>query len=114
MNPSIFKARYKEFIAVDDSDIIIQLEECSTLLNEKIYSNKYEIALFLLVAHELYLMQNINELGVIASRSIEGGSVSFKNLSKDQQELYYSKTNYGLKYLAIKKMVRFTGAVLCE
>jgi len=115
MDASTFKARYKEFIEVEDSDITIQLEECSTLLNAEQYGSKYQIALFLLVAHELYLIANpSNEAGVVVSRSIEGGSISLMNLSKNQKELYYSKSNYGLKYLTIKSSIRFIGAVLCE
>lgn len=106
-----FKARYPEFT---QSDAIIgtHFNECLPLLSADKYGSKYEQCLFLLTAHELKLL----ELGdsaseVIVSRGIEGGSVSFMNLSRDNRELYLSKTLYGQKFSAIKKTVRFAGAV---
>jgi len=115
LNPATFKARYKEFEHVDNEDITMHLEECSTLLNASKLGAKYQQLLFLLVAHELYLQANqTNEAGVVVSRAIEGGSVSIKNIATNERDLYYSKSLYGLKYLALKKSVRFVGAVLCE
>jgi hypothetical protein len=115
MDTTTFKARYKEFENVADKDIIMHLEECSTLLNASKLGAKYQQLLFLLTAHELHLQANpTNEAGVVASRAIEGGSISIKNIATNERDLYYSKSSYGLKYLALKKSVRFVGAVLCE
>ena len=111
---STFKARYTEFQEVEDEVVTVQLEECSTLLSADKIGSKYQQLLFLLVAHELYLIANPqNEAGVMVARSNEAGSISLKNLATNETELYYSKTAYGQKYLAIKKTVRFAGAVLC-
>jgi len=112
---SDFKARYKEFKDSEDLDITVQIEECKTLLNAQKYGAKYKQALFLLVAHELYLSVNLShEAGVVVSRGIEGGSVSLMNLSKNNKELYYSKTAYGSKFLVLKGSIRVAGIVLCE
>lgn len=115
MDASTFKARYKEFQAIDDSEVTTILEECSTLLNASKLGSKYQQLLFLLTAHELHLIQNPPDFaGVVVSRGIEGGSVSIKNVATNERDLYYSLTTYGVKFLAIKKTVRFAGAVLCE
>lgn len=115
MDATTFKARYKEFEEVANEDITIQLEECSTLLNAERYGSKYQMALFLLMAHELQLIAKPNtKAGVVVSKSIEGGSVSIKNLATNENQLYYSLTSYGQKFLAIKKTIRFVGTVLCD
>ena len=114
MDAQAFKTRYKTFESVDDTIISTHLEESKTLLSAEHYGKKYTQALFLLTAHELQIEAEGNENEVITSAGIEGGSTSFKNLAKDNYELYYSKTLYGSKFLALKKTVRFVGAVLCE
>ncbi len=115
IDATTFKARYKEFKEVADEVVTMHLEECSALLNASNLGAKYQQLLFLLTAHELYLEANpTNEAGVVVSRAIEGGSISIKNLATNERDLYYSKSSYGLKYLALKKSVRFVGAVLCE
>lgn len=106
-----FKARYPEFTQADGI-ITLHLDECKSFLSVDGYGSKYEQCLYLLTAHELKLL----ELGdsaseVITARGIEGGSVSFLNLSTNNRELYLSKTTYGQKFSAIKKTVRFVGAV---
>jgi len=111
---SSFKARYQEFQALDDALVTVHLTECMTLLSADKYGSKYEQCLYLLTAHELKLLElGVDDSEVIVSRSIEGGSVTFKNLATDERQLYYSKTAYGQKFLAIKKTVRFVGSV-CE
>lgn len=116
MDSATFKARYTEFESVEDSIVNTQLEECSTLLNAERYGSKYQMALFLLMAHELQLIAKPPKEvgGVVVSKSIEGGGVSIKNLATNENQLYYSLTSYGQKFLAIKKTVRFVGAVLCD
>lgn len=115
MNATTFKTRYKEFKDVADEDVTMHLEESSTLLNASKLGAKYQQLLFLLTAHELKLQENpTDKAGVVVSRAIDGGSISIKNIATNERDLYYSKSSYGLKYLAIKRSVRFVGDVLCE
>jgi len=112
-----FKTRFPEFTAVEDPTVTTHLEECGTMLSADKYGAKYQQALFLLTAHRLKLIEDdTNGLNVggniVASRSIEGGSISFKNTATTTTELYYSKTSYGLAFMVLKKTVRFSGAVL--
>ena len=115
MTVANFKARYPQFTQEDN---IIQpiLEECKVFICPKTFQAKTEIALFLLVAHELTIQEaitNNSDTDKIISRSIEGGSVTIAHTQgKDTLEAYYQKTIYGEKFLAIKKSVRFVGAVL--
>lgn len=66
------------------------------------------------MAHNLALLNEDTDGSIEISRSINGGSRTIKNIAVDDLSLYYSKTKYGQKYLALKKTVRFIGAVLCD
>ena len=113
MTVANFKTRYPQFTQEDN---IIQpiLEECKLFISPKTFQAKTEIALFLLVAHNLALLNEDTDGSIEISRSINGGSRTIKNIAVDDLSLYYSKTKYGQKYLALKKTVRFIGAVLCD
>jgi hypothetical protein len=114
MDVATFKARYTEFNDVADEVVATNLEECKTLVSETATGKKYQILVFLLVAHELTLIDDNTSGSVEVSRSINGGSRTVKNIATDENSLYYSKSKYGLKYLAMKQTVRYVGAVLCE
>lgn len=109
-----FKARYTEFETISDDVVTPILEESKTLLSENTAGAKYQTLLFLLVAHELALLDEDTDGSLEVSRSINGGSRTIKNVSTNEYALYYSKTKYGQKYLALKKTVRYVGAVLCD
>ncbi len=110
-----FKARYPDFTQ-EDPFIETILEECKLFVPLNTFQAKTEIALFLLVAHELTLnekIKNNEDTDKVISRSIEGGSATFASKAPvDNLDSYYLKTPYGEKFLAIKKSVRFVGAVL--
>jgi hypothetical protein len=110
-----FRTRYPEFtIELFPEPITTSiLEESKTLLSVEKCGAKYEMLVFLLLAHELQLttIKN-NDAGVEVSRSIEGGGRSIKNVATNDYQLYYSKTSYGQKFLAMKKTIRFIGVVL--
>mgnify|MGYP005999260315 CR=1 FL=1 len=108
-----FKARYKEFENIENDVVTSILEESKTLLSQKNTGAKYQILLFLLVAHELALLDEDADGSIEVSRSINGGSRTIKNIATDEHSLYYSKTKYGQNYLAKRKTVRYVGAVLC-
>lgn len=118
MTVATFKTRYPDFETIEDGKIEIILEESKFFVNSKTFQAKTEMALFLLVAHELTLQQVLSNNGdtdKVISRSIEGGSVTIAHTqAKDTLEAYYQKTIYGEKFLAVKKSVRFVGAVLTE
>lgn len=112
-----FRARYPEFTVELFADPIATsiLEESLTLLSAEKCGAKHEMLIFLLMAHELKLTTIISDdAGVEISRSIEGGGRSIKNVATNEYQLYYSKTSYGQKFLAMKKTIRFAGAVLTE
>lgn len=112
-----FRTRYPEFTQESFNDTVVttHLEESKTLLSVDKCGKKYELLIFLLMAHELKLKGTETiEAGVEISRSIEGGSRTLKNIATTDKQLYYSKTSYGQKYLAIKATIRFAGTVLCE
>lgn len=114
MSLSEFRERYPEFTteAFNDTVVTLHLTECASFLSADKYGSKYDLCLYLLTAHELTLIGKTGESSeVVVSRGIEGGSVTYKNLAQDSRELYYTKTAYGQKFLAIKKTVRFVGAV---
>lgn len=109
-----FKARYTDFEAVSDEIVTSILEESKTLLSVNNTGAKYQILLFLLVAHELVLLNEDDDGTIEISRSIHGGSRTIKNIATDDYTLHYSKTKYGQKFLAMKKTIRYVGAVLCD
>lgn len=112
MSATTFKARYTEFQAVEDEVVETHLSEQSALLSKDKYASKYNQALFLLTAHELKLLESgVDDFEVEVSRGIEGGSRSIKNVAQTPYELYYSRTSYGSKFLALKSTIRFVGAV---
>jgi hypothetical protein len=115
MDVATFKARYTEFNDVADEVVAVHLEECATLLSVDKYGAKYNQALALLVAHELKLIEiGVDDYEVELSRSIAGGGRTIKNIATTDYQLYYSRSAYGSKFLALKKTIRFSGAVLCE
>ena len=115
MDSATFKLRYVVFKDVVDDIINVHLEECKTLLSVETAGSKYQMLLFLLVAHELELSSDTSKkAGVVVSKSNEAGSVSIKNIATNENSLYYSQTSYGQKFLAVKKTIRFVGAVLCD
>jgi len=109
-----FKTKYTEFADIQDEVVASTLEEQKVFVNESKMGSKYPILLFLLVAHELALLSDESDGSVEVSRSINGGSRTVKNIATNAKELYYSKTKYGLNYLAKRSTVRFAGAVLCD
>lgn len=112
MIASDIKSKFSEFSSVDDEAINLQIEESKTLLSVDKCGSKYNLLLSLLVAHELKLSTLGDSASqVLTARSIEGGSMSFKNVATNEYQLYYSKSIYGQKFLAIKKTIRFVGSV---
>lgn len=114
MMPADFKETYPVFNDVENSTIEKLLEDAKKMINEKIFSQKYTKAIFLLVAHALEIEElrkdDLDE--AVVSRSTEAGSVSIVNPSKDFRELFYSKTSYGVEYLALRRSIRKVGYVL--
>lgn len=112
MTCELFKARYSAFTDLSDEVFNMHLEEQKVLLSVKVSGLKYQQMIFLLVAHELYLASlGNNAADVIISKSIEGGSATVKNVATNEYQLYYSKSQYGQKFLALKKTIRFVGSV---
>lgn len=114
MTAAEFKSYYPIFKDKENDLIEKLLKDAKTMINEKVFSQKYAKAIFLLVAHSLKIEElrkdDIDE--AVVSRSNDAGSVSILNPSKDFRELYYSKTSYGVEFLALKKTNRVVGFVI--
>lgn len=114
MTTAEFKLAYPIFKDIEDTLIDKLLKDAKTMINEKIFLQKYTKAIFLLVAHSLKIedLRKDDTDEAVVSRSNDAGSVSILNPAKDFRELFYSKTSYGVEFLSLKKNNRVVGYVI--
>lgn len=111
ITPTTFKIRFPEFETQDDSRVELFINDATTQISEAKFGTSYDIALAYLTAHYLSLSVKSSSgssgnVGAIASKSVEGVSVSYNQAqAKDQKESYYLSTTYGQRYLELRSQI---------
>lgn len=112
INPTDFKARYPEFLAIDDSRVQFYLDDALLEVGEQAWGSMYEKGVFLLAAHLLQLeLDRIEDdssgsvtMNRVTSKKVGDVQVSFARATADSTEDdWYLLTSYGVEYLRLKK-----------
>ena len=113
-----FKIRFPEFAAEVDARIELFIADAAIVINEVYWDTKYDLGLYYLTAHYISLANKSaaggsGGSGAIASRSVEGVSVSYSNATPDDQsDAYYGSTSYGQRYLTLRKTLGVAACVI--
>lgn len=113
-----FKIRFPEFAAEDDARIELFIADSVTIINEVYWGTKYDLGLYYLTAHYLTLANKTatgaaGSTGTIASRAVDGVSISYVNtISDNENDAYYASTSYGQRYLALRKTLGVAACVI--
>ena len=113
-----FKVRFPEFAAVLDARIEIFIDDAVLILNEVYWGTKYDLGLNYLTANYLTLGEkssggSTGSNNEIASRGVDGTSVSYNNVTLDSlSDSYYTSTSYGQRYLALMKTLGVPACVI--
>ena len=111
-----FKIRFPEFDAEVDARIELFIADSVIIINEVYWDTKYSLGLYYLTAHYIALANksaagSSQSVGAIASKAVEGVSVSYaKHIPDNQSDAYYASTSYGQRYLALRKTL---GTIAC-
>lgn len=111
-----FTEIYSEFSCFSDKKIEHEIEFAKCNINECVYSEKKaEMAVMLMAAHSLYLQMDDNSLGqggVVTSDKVGDLSQSYSVLTPDHGDAYWAQTQFGLKYLQLRRTLTTTARVL--
>lgn len=113
-----FKTRFPEFASVDDARIQLFIDDATNILNEAYWSVKYDLGLSYLAAHMLALGEKSSggatgSNGLVASRSVDGASVSYTNATPENSgDAYYMSTTYGQRYIALRRTLQGAAIVI--
>ena len=121
VTPALFKVRFPEFIDIDNGRIQIFIDDAILMLYEPYWGIKYELGIYYLSAH--YLSSAVSSensfvgaagsSGLIASKSVDGSSVSFTNMTPtNQSDAYLLSTAYGQKYIALRNSLGVPASVV--
>ena len=111
ITPTTFKIRFPEYDSIDDVRIQLFLDDSALQISESKFGTSYDLAISYLTAHYLTLSIKTDtgssgSIGQVASKSVEGVSVSYNNATADSQsDSYYSSTSYGQRYLDIRSQI---------
>lgn len=109
-NLTDFRTRFPEFddpVATDER-VELFLGD-SELIVPKSWGNVRDIGIYYLTAHNLAVSiktssGNVGGISQVASRAVEGVSISYNNKTADNNsEDYYSSTSYGKRYLDLER-----------
>ena len=106
---ALFKTRFPEFTSISDARVQLFIDDAVVILNETNWSEKYDLGLYYLTAHYLVLGEkssagNSGSNGQIASKAVDGTSVSYNNPTLNgSDDSYFSSTSYGQRYLELRK-----------
>lgn len=118
ITPSSFKVRFPEFACITEERIQLFIDDSVVILNEAYWGTKYDLGLYYLSAHSLYMASNTEDgnivtSGPIASRAVDGVSVSYAvSSSDDVSDNYYRYTRYGQRYISLRKTLGVPAAVV--
>jgi len=115
--PADFKIRFPEFDSIDDARIQVFIDDAVLQVNETYWGDKYNMGLYYLTAHYLYLAEKSADGsgsgsgGAVASRAVDGVSVSYNNMTPDNQsDAYYASTAYGQRYMSLMRTLGVASA----
>lgn len=114
---STFKIRFPEFESQDNARVQLFLDDAATQVSKTKFGTSYDLAIFYLIAHYLSLSEksangSSGNVGAVASKSVEGVSVSYNQATANTQcESYYITTSYGQRYLEIKSQIAVGNAM---
>ena len=114
---STFKTRFPEFESQDNDRVQLFLDDSATQISETKFGTSYDLAISYITAHYLSLATKTangssGSVGAVASKSVEGVSVSYNQATaNNQNESYYASTSYGQRYLEIRSQIT-TGNVM--
>jgi hypothetical protein len=103
-----FRARFPEYASDPPSDATIEvyIADAALFVDECAWGTKYELGILYYAAHLLTLaLESASGAaggvsGAVASRAVDGVSVSYTNAQpKDQSEAWFNSTTYGQRYL---------------
>ena len=115
---SQFRARFPEFVDVDDSVIAIALNDAADVMNTTRWDSRLDTGHAFLAAHYMSLSSTSaasdgGSVGAVTSASTGPLSVS-KNIpmAKNQSDAMIASTVYGQRYLELRRLVGFGGTVV--
>ena len=117
ITPTTFKIRFPEFATELDARILLLIEEAELFVTTA-YGKYQDIATSYLTAHLLSVSNstssgNTNGLKNVASKSVEGVSVSYEaSTDLNQNSSFFNTTSYGRYYLSIKAKLSVGNASL--
>lgn len=111
-----FTEIYPEFTCFSDPVIENEIEFANCNINKCVYTEKTgKLAVMLMAAHSLYLRMENNSLGqggIVTSDKVGDLSQSYSVLTPDHGDSYWAQTQYGLKYLQLRKTRSVSARVL--
>lgn len=106
-----FRARFPEYASdpPTDATIAIYIADANLFVDETAWGAKYNLGVMYCAAHLLALALESaggsagGVSGAVASRTVDGTSISYTNAQpKDQSEAWYNSTIYGQRYLNMR------------
>ena len=105
-----FRARFPEFANTSDTTIDIYIQDAEIMVIESRWGQLFKMGVAYLSAHYLSLaLKSANgksgAVNQVASKSVEGVSVSYTTSQGTITEDYYQSTIYGQRYLNLLSQV---------
>jgi len=105
-----FKARFPEFQNTSDATIDIYIQDAEIMVTQSKWGLLFNIGVAYLSAHYLALALKSasgksGAVNQVASKSVEGVSVSYATPQGTTTEYYYQSTIYGQRYLNLLSQV---------
>ena len=107
-----FKEQFPEFDDIEDEFIEILLSRAVVLIDESVYSPHYELATFLVVAHDLEIGRNKYLEFQSQAAAIRKGELIPNFITQAENLDYWNLTTYGMQLQKLKKRQRQTGFAL--
>jgi hypothetical protein len=105
----IFKEQFPEFDDINDDFIDILLSRATNLIDESAYSPYYELATFLVVAHDLELGRSKYLEFQSQVAAIRKGELIPSFISRSEEKEYWNLTTYGMQLQKLRNRHTRTG-----
>jgi hypothetical protein len=111
VTPTTFKTRFPEFSTETDPRIQIFIDDSEIFISESKFGTLFDLAVSYLTAHYLSVADksssgSSSSVGSVASKSVEGVSVSFNKMAAaTQADDFYASTIYGQRYLELRSQI---------
>lgn len=105
-NITDFRTRFPEFDSVTDDRINLFLADSELFVSE-VWGDFRDIGIYYLTAHNLSIAEKTAQgatsgIQGIASKSVEGVSISYQSEAISESNAYYMSTSYGKRYIDMK------------